>query len=53
MDLAAKVIQHNKVNNIFYQYSYYIFLKKKFQTPAIQIKYATEINLTERDWEKK
>ena len=33
------------------KYFYDIFLKKKFITPAIQIKYAKEFNLTKQDWE--
>ena len=33
------------------KYFYDIFLKKKFTTPAIQIKYTKEFNLTKQDWE--
>ena len=33
------------------KYFYDIFLKKKIITPAIQIKYTKEFNLTKQDWE--
>ena len=33
------------------KYFYDIFLKKKITTPAIQIKYIKEFNLTKQDWE--